>query len=549
MAGIIELHGAKQVLVSEDSITPVLSDIFIPGDTATILNGIPTLLLRKAQAVIGIVEKTSDNLASLYVPNFGLTCKFRPTVINLDHYYVGERLILWLSSDGKISVKGRYSENASSDASILADMYSLSERECKTEWQYFDNLYTRQEIVNHEDLDTFTIDPASSVDFDDAVSVDVANNTVYIHIVDIAGQNISEIGEKFLRERCLTLYLSNERTEHLLEEEEASNTLSLVSGQPRKVITVKVVLDSSGFVVNYEIYRSIIVVKKRWNYEEVTHILATNDAPSAFKYLADLTVKRSTEVKYNLNLPSVRMSCNSDGSVKSVHTENTNDHSHSMVATAMILANLTVSVHIRGKGKDLPNRFHDMLHGFKVPKFNHTGNEHVDSFILVKRYSRAYYSVDERGHFGLGITDYVHFTSPMRRYADVLVHRILAGRMPVDMEEEVKWLNHRSSVVRAAQDIYTNWKVMRWLQSNEKRHSVWVTGVSKSGIMWFMPSMSLNGFIHVSALEPKQYWKYEDGADHLKGQTNGAELRVGQKLDVDILSIDSIKGTVSLKIV
>lgn len=543
MNGTIELHGAKQMLVSEESTVPIESDAFIPGDKV-LLDKTPTLLSRTPQAVIGIVEKIEGSVATLYVCNFGPTCRFRPKVEG--HYSIGERLVLWLGADGSIDVKGRYSMDAKFDTEILTHMYSLTEREPVDEL-VTENLYTKQEIVDHGDLDTFTIDPTHSVDFDDAISVDLENNTVYVHIVDIAGQPISALGEKRLRERCLTLYLSNEHTEHLLEEEEASTTLSLVVGKPRKVITVKVVLDQEGLVKSYDIYRSVIVVKRRWNYDEVLKVLGSRAAPPAFRFLVDLTTKRSSNVTYNLNLPSIRVLCSKDGLAESIVTEDTNDPSHSLIATAMILANLTVSVHIRNKGKELPNRFHDSLRGFKAPDFVKTGNDHVDSFILVKRYARAYYSVDERGHFGLGITDYVHFTSPMRRYADVLVHRILAGRIPVDLEAEVKWVNHRSLVVRSAQDIYINWKVLRWLETR-KRHTIWLTGVNRSGIMWYMPSMSLNGFIHVSALEPRQFWKYDEAGGSLEGQTNKAKMVVGLRLTADVASIDMIKGVVLLKL-
>jgi len=543
MKGTIELHGAKQILAGEDNTIIVESDAYIPGDIVTFENGITSLNARVPQAVIGIVEKIRDGSVVLYVPNFGLTSKFRPTLDN-DNYAVGERLVIWLNADGTIMELGRYSAEACYDANVLAHMYSLNEDRSITPYEQSENLYTVQEVVDHSDLDTFTIDPTSSVDFDDAISVDVENNTVYVHIVDIAGQPICEASEKRLRERCLTLYLSNERTEHLLEEEEASDKLSLVVGKERKVITVKVLLDNQGMVLKYDIYRSIIVVKRRWNYDEVSLV---DPMPEAFRFLQGLTQKRCSEVTYNLNLPSIRFNCTPDGLADSIKTENTNDPSHSMVATAMILANLTVSIHIRKNGKKLPNRFHDTLKGFKAPTQIKTGNEYVDSFILVKRYSRAYYSIDERGHFGLGITDYVHFTSPMRRYADVLVHRILSGNIPNNLEDEVKWLNHRCSVVRSAQDIYINWKVIRWLDANEKRQTVWVTGISKSGVMWFMPSMSLNGFMHVSTLEPKQYWKYDEINATLVGQSNNNTISVGKKLDTTVVAIDFIKGVVTLR--
>jgi len=225
----------------------------------------------------------------------------------------------------------------------------------------------------------------------------------------------------------------------------------------------------------------------------------------------------------------------------SVTSENTNDDAHTLVATAMILANLTVSKHLQVK---IPNRFHDTLRGFKEPQFCKTGNPHVDSFIMVKRYARAHYSIDEKGHFGLGLTDYVHFTSPMRRQADVLVHKILSGVSIDNLGSEVEVLNQRAKIVKAAQDIYISWKVMRWVNENTETFvEIWVTGVNKSGILWYMPSLSLNGFIHVSNLEPKQYWKYEN--EQLQGTTI---ISVGKKLEAKIVGVDHIKSQTTLKL-
>lgn len=531
MQGLIEYHGAKQFLstgVAVDS-----EEGFIPGDEVAIINSKPHLIKRQEQAAIGIVTKVNFAKATLYIPNFGLTCRFAPTVANVN-YQTGTRLVLWLYKDGQIEVKAQYPSSCEFDAIIINHMYSLTQERVPQEEKFGNHLYTVDDIIDHDDLDTFTIDPASSKDFDDAISVDISKNIVYIHIVDIGSVKLTEEDNRRLRDRCLTLYLSNELTNHLIKDFES---LSLVENKQRQVITVKVMLDEGGLVLNYDIYRSTIVVKRRYNYEQA------GDLPTAdIRYLAELTKKRSSNVSYNINLPSLRILSSADGVVESITSENTNDVSHSLVATAMILANLIVSKHLRKHGVSLPNRFHDSLRGFSPPEFNKTGNDHVDSFIMVKRYSKAYYSIDERGHFGLGITDYVHFTSPMRRYADVLVHRILAGYNNDNLEEEVTVLNHRASVTRAAQDIYRSWKVIQWLQKNKENQDIWVTGVNKSGILWFMPSLSLNGFIHISEIEPKQYWKFDLNKESLIGQNNGLIISLGKRLLTTNIRIDVIKS-------
>jgi ribonuclease R len=314
-------------------------------------------------------------------------------------------------------------------------------------------------------------------------------------------------------------------------------------------------------VAAYDIYRSTIIVKNRWSYDEVTAMLNSKSANDELRYLVKLTDNRSSNVKYNINLPSMRFNVDkTTGLVNNIYSESTNDDSHKLVATAMILANLVVSKHLIYSQVKLPNRFHDSLHGLNNPTFQTTGNEQVDSFILVKRYARACYSVDKKGHFGLGLTDYVHFTGPMRRNADVIVHWILSGAVlnEQSLEEEVEWMNFRSNVVRSIQDLYTTWKVVRNVQeqistykatyNKEKTFDIWITDVKKGGVLWFMPETSLNGFAHVSTLSPKQFWYFDYGKNTLDGQYNNAVVSVGKHFTASVESIDSFTFTLNLVI-
>jgi len=547
--GFVELHGGKLIVRVDEQIIPIVSTKFIPGDKVKLDKSGATLLLRKEQPAIAIIQSIESNNAKLYIANLGPACPFSPELhIGTMSVKVGDRLVIWLHSNGELSCKALYSSDPLDDVSLLLTMYKTYKRSNSPSMNlYTKSLYTEETIINHNNLNTFTIDPINSVDFDDAISVDVDNNTVYVHIVDIANtetrEQLSEESNRRLSDHCLTLYLSNEHTEHLLD---TVDTLSLVKGQQRNTITVKVCLNSFGLVDTYEIYRSTIVVKNRYSYEQVTEMLK-GQTPIELDYLLNLSNKRSEDVKYHLNLPSVRLDIDKDtGLAKSIHVECTNDPSHNLVATAMVLANLVVSKHLNHCNVKLPNRFHDSLRGFTQNMFTSTNNTLVDSFILVKRYARANYSVDKKGHFGLGLTDYVHFTSPMRRYADVLVHRILAGQQIETevLQNEVDWLNYRSQMVRSLQDLYTNWKVIRHLEKNQA-YTVYVTDIKKTGVLWFMPSMSLNGYSHVSTLKPSQYWTFDKST--LQGLDKQV-IRVGAMYEATIISIDPITYTVNLSL-
>jgi len=482
-----------------------------------------------------------DPLHVTYV-NLPPTSLFQPKLELLFTPAVGERIVFLFTADGGYELLRRYSADPTDDVPCLLALYKGGCDANATEPVRGDPLYTRPDTVNHEDLDTFTIDPATSADFDDAISVDPETHTIYVHIVDIAHAELSAEETRRLQARCLTLYLANEHTEHLLHEETASHRLSLIQGVRRPVITVKLTL-GEGLVQKYEIYQSTIVVKRRYNYEEVQTALEAGTASPAIQYLDHLTKERSKDVQYAVNLPSLRLTIDrTSGLASALHSESTNDAAHSLVATAMILANMTVSHHLTLKGITIPNRFHSTLRGFR-PSPIATGNSEVDSFILVKRFARAYYSVDEKGHFGLDLKEYVHFTSPMRRYADVIVHNLLAGLQYTDLEEQVTHLNHRATVVRSLQDLYERWKTMRWIQTlpADTKHKVYVTDVKSAGIMWFIPSLLLNGFSHVATLQPSQFWAYQNALNHLTGASRTVGL--GDALDATLSELNPLTGT------
>jgi len=562
--GTIELHGGKLVISVPTEVGPQITQIistkFIPGDKVQINQaGVVTLIERQSQAAIGIVKSITETAAKLYIANLGPSCPFEPELLLSEiPLSIGDRIVVWFESDGSIHQRAHFSADPKDDVPCLLKMYSLYKK--RQDFIYLLNdfqkpLYTIDGIIDHNNLNTFTIDPATSEDFDDAITVDVQTNTVYVHIVDIAGADcqslISESARRRLKERCLTLYLSNEHTEHLLDPDVASDKLSLIKGQIRSVITVKTQLNEHGIVQVYDIYRSTIVVKNRWSYDEVTAMLKAHSAPDELNYLVRLSENRSSNVKYDINLPSIRFHIDkTTGNIDDLHTESSSDDSHKLVATAMILTNLVVSKHLKYCQVKLPNRFHDSLHGMNNPHFTSTGNPQVDSFILVKRYARACYSIDKKGHFGLGLTDYVHFTSPMRRYADVLVHWILSGAVVNEesMEMEVEWINFRANLVRSLQELYNTWKVTRHILSQQKTFDVWITDVKKGGVLWFMPEFSLNGFAHVSTLSPKQFWYFDYGKNTLDGQLNNAQVCVGKRFQATLDHIDPITYQLSLVI-
>ena len=538
MEGVIDLRKNVRLYVPDsDPLTTVrlpTINSFLKGDRVLNTSGTFTLIRRPPAITVAVIESPT----SLYVPAYGSSIPFSSSL------HVADRLLVSLNADGSVECRSVWSSDPRTDASWLrAAVQHVPVRPVPVTSKG-QALYSRPDVVDHTDLDTFTIDPKTSMDFDDAISVNLETQTVYVHIVDIAHAALTEREDATLRSQCLTLYLANEWTEHLLDSVNASDTLSLIVGQPRAVITVAMKV-AGGLIVSHEIYRSTIVVKRRYNYEEVADLLNNQLASSAIMWLAELTQARSAHVNYNLTLPSIRYTMNpSSGLPISLVSETTNDVAHSLVATAMIMANLVVSQHLANAGLALPNRFHETLRGIPVEDTAVTGNPVADSFVLVKKFARARYSVDERGHFGLGLTDYVHFTSPMRRYADVLVHRLLAGVRYAELEVEVEAMNRQSIAMRGFQNLYQQCKLAWWVKEHpDETYDVFCTDVKPVGIQWFLPALSLDGFTHVSALKPAQRWAFQD--ETLSGST-GHPIRLGSLLQGRVAEVNPVTLSITL---
>jgi hypothetical protein len=550
--GIVELRGGKLVLDGD----VIYSTSVMPGDRAEIRNGVVRLLERQHQALPGVIQSvTVDGCATVRFPILGESCPFCVTVAAATAAAVGDYVVVDLTADGGAAIKRHYTASVN-EAEATTATYRLTGR-------VLDNMnlwrsggphhYTRDDVVDETGLHTITVDPAGSVDFDDAISVDVENRTVYIHIVDIVGcGTLTDADEYRMRQYCQTLYLANEHTEHLLHD---VHGVSLVAGEERRVITVRVRFsaEEAGIVESYDIYRSRIVVKERLTYEQFGERLAAAatglDGPASF--LMDLLIQRSSNAVYDIQIPSVRIHVDQEG-VCDVSLEHTNDPAHRVIAMLMVLANIVVSAHLCGRGVIVPSRFQSRLSGVQWSRMPvRSGEPAVDSFVLLKRFARACYAIDKWGHFGLGLTEYVHFTSPMRRYADVIVHRLLAGWeiSRNDLEEEVGWINWRSQFNRSLQRQYTAWKVAGAISGREGSVKIWVTGVSAAGVLWYMPEYSLNGFCHVSQLMPRQRWTLNAERTGLTGSSaEGESFDEMCAYDGMITGVNQRFGTVSLSI-
>ena len=161
----------------------------------------------------------------------------------------------------------------------------------------------------------------------------------------------------------------------------------------------------------------------------------------------------------------------------------------------------------------------------------------------MKAWRPARYDVEQSGHFGLGLQEYCHFTSPMRRYADVFVHRILAGVMydKAWLVAAVERLNARMALVKQIHRYYRDVKVARRLIGGADAGDAVVTKVARSGVSWFVPAVLVGGYTHVSRVGGGRRWAFVEGGS--LRSPDGVVIGVGTRLRVEGLQYDFGSGT------
>jgi len=518
---------AQKELVRNDLYTAI-----IPGDKIVVdSTGKPLQIIAREK------QTTVATIRGFYKGRVFLICSLLGPLYNPSIVYesgkIGDRLLVEIDLGYDPIVLKSYGSiyDRLRDFEIMKDIFKATKDPYKFTLTDKGKTYYTKEHQDLKHLPTFTIDPAESKDFDDAISV--IDSTVYIHIVDIHSQlKPFSIDDQEASRLGFTLYLT-EGNQNILPSDLAEDKMSLVAGAEKEVITIEVTFDESLQVKTYDIYPSTIIVKNRFNY---------TNAPS-MPFLASLA---SAAKRHHFTIPAIKLTLDEGRLVETTHQYNT-DMNHRIIETLMVLGNIIVSDHLRKNAVPgflhIPQRFHSQLKA--LPEEPLVSDEVVNSFLAIKSFAQASYEAEKSGHFGLGVSSYTHFTSPIRRYFDVIIHRMLAG---FDYEEEglkelLKHLNKQERLVDSLQQLYKSWKIYDTIYVGDK-WSVTVTRVCPAGIYYLQKHWMIDGFIHVSKLGKDISWTFTDNT--LIGKGN--EIKVGDTLVGTVEKKDIITCTMILNI-
>src|SRR5713101_5942673 len=457
-----------------------------------------------------------------------------------------------------------------------------------------------QQIARREDLRNqfiVTIDPDDARDFDDAIHVEKLANGGWqlgVHIADVAAYvEPGSALDREARRRGNSVYLPD-RVIPMLPERLSNGVCSLKPEVDRLTHSVFIQFDKRGVAKSARFARSVIRSAHRLTYKQAYAILTSpprdrlgEQLHLTWELAALLRRKRFERGALDLDFPEVKVWIDSHG--KPVRLERVeNDESHQLIEEFMLAANEAVARELKKRAIPTIYRVHEnpdpeklaeyrelaLSFGYKVGDLTHRAElqrllaeirrkpeEQALKVGLLKSLKRARYDPQPLGHYGLAKTNYLHFTSPIRRYADLVVQRALGSNTAtrhsyhMGMAEVASVAEHISTTERNAADAEIDATQMKKLEFFQRQLAgrkpqifpATVVDVRNYGLMVELPDALVTGLIHVSSLTD-DFYVFEPARRQLVGRRSRKRFRVGDDLSVFVARVDLFKRQVDFAI-
>jgi ribonuclease R len=450
---------------------------------------------------------------------------------------------------------------------------------------------------------TVTIDGEHARDFDDAITLerlDDGNFRLGVHIADVA-HYVPEGSPLDVEayERGTSVYFP-ERAVHMFPAELATGLCSLNPNVDRLVQSCVMEIDRRGTVVSYELHDGVIHSDARMTYTDVSAILTDKDPKVTAQYsslvplfemmreLFEILNKRRHRrgsIDFDLKEPEIVL--DDAGMVEEIIAAERNI-AHRIIEEFMLVANETVAQHLDESNTPTLYRVHEEPDPVKVEQFEEfistlgyglsrsaddvkprdfqklvermrgTPEEKPIAFLMLRTMQKARYDASNLGHFGLAASSYTHFTSPIRRYPDLIVHRTLResrhGLMTEDRKNELiddlpEIARHTSERERRADDAereLVQWKKVRFMADKVgDEFEGYITGVSAFGLYIELIEHFVEGMVHVSTMAD-DYYRFVERAHVLRGENTGKIYRLGDCVTVQVVKVDMERRQIDL---
>jgi len=578
----------------------------VDGDTVEIeINPVVSAKGPEGQ-VIAILKRSRTHLAGTilrktgrhYIAYAPLLGQDKPVIVKAKGTALkeGDRIICkvkeWRNADdiveGELSRFIGHISDPSVDIKAAVEEFELPDgftREALDEAKEYGNKVTAKDMKGRTDLSDWecvTIDPDTARDYDDAISltrVEQGHYLLGVHIADVSHYVKPDThldAEALLR--CNSTYFPGQCIP-MLPEELSNELCSLKPKVKRLTQSVLAEFDAQGNLVDYQIHRSCIKSQKRFTYKEAFQVLQ-NKKKSPHAPLLNLMVelcnlfkqKRMERGSIDFAMPDDVVIVNEKGEPLKIERVEY-DITHQMIEEFMLKANELVAIHLAKKGKPLIYRVHESPTaesfqdfytfarslGFSLP----ASPTHKDiqklfqeaktspllpqlSVSFIRSMRLACYSSDNIGHYGLALEHYCHFTSPIRRYTDLIIQRLLFDELPdsADVNSVATACSEKERISFRAESSVVLLKKLRLANTHFKEdptriYPAIVTRVKPFALFFEVPAFDLEGNIHVSKIG-NDYFEFNPARMTFRGRRSGITYTAGQTIHVRLDKIDYI---------
>jgi ribonuclease R len=452
-----------------------------------------------------------------------------------------------------------------------------------------DTEVNRRKDVRH--ILTFTIDPIDAKDFDDALSFRVLKNGNYeigVHIADVAHYVEEDTAlDKSAYEKATSVYLPD-RVNPMLPEHISNVLCSLRPHEDSLTFSAIFQISPKGQVKQHWLGKTIIHSDHRFTYEEVQEIVETGEG----LYVEEILILNSLAQRFrkqrfkngaiNFSSQEVRFKLDEHKKPIGIIVKESKE-AHQLIEEFMLLANRTVAtdlskIKLKNKSLPFPYRVHDNPDEEKlIPfvafarKFGHKFDtsspdaiaasfnqmladvhgkpeQHVLEQLGIRTMAKAKYATENIGHYGLGFENYCHFTSPIRRYPDVMVHRALEQalgkklRIDKKMEEKCKHCSERERAAMEAERAANKYKQVEYMQNflGEEFEGV-ISGVASFGFWVETVEHKCEGLVSLNSLLDFDDFRHVESDYCLVGQRSGRKFRMGDKVWIKVVAANLTK--------